>query len=783
MNLLNAVYKRTNEITMRQLMCVVIPFSVFALLFYLSVPFIPNSLAVWGTSILEHFKTIGYVIFAFRLLEMYKRHKVFAFKLFFFAVVAWLPGQIIQSITPITANTPYIYSNSADYFLIIAIVIVVWGVLAIGLYGLSRREKTQIMVHAVTFGSCVAFLATIYVTKVWLSNEASLIRSYLPDYFSLSLDLILISVCLSLALYRKKDLFVAYMCTGLFFQVAADLLYLSSTFQGLDSTRPVQRMLIWTALMFWVSSSFIADPVPRHKGNLRSEVTLASGSYVAVGSVLIFAFFQARSLETVADVIVYSFLFTYLAIVVAQVIGFADNKRLVADQQRSIFEISQSEEKYQQLAVHDTLTSLHNRTYFIAALKESLAVLENKENNLAVFFVDLDRFKEINDSFGHIIGDNVIREIAIRIKSVVGEEGLVCRLGGDEFAVLLTDEVDRNKSLQLAKKILAIATKPIDVAGTESYLSCSIGIAFSSETNSESETILRNADAAMYRAKELGRNRIEFSEDVVKPVLEMNGWTLSDLHHAIEDDQIDVHYQPVFELSTNRVIAVEALARWRHEDRGMISPAEFIAVAEDNGLIIELGNKVISKSLKQLQHFSRLGISVNINLSFRQLNDPELIRFLSESCSTYKVDPTFVNFELTESALLGDVRNAISGLKEIRRNGFNILIDDFGTGYSSLSYLKKFPISGFKIDKAYVQGFGANDDDKAIVVALVGLANSMGLLVTAEGVNSETTRSSLAELGCDYGQGYFFSKPLPFDEIWMKLNEKNSDEESSLRTA
>lgn len=785
MNWPKTFYKWCNSITTRQFLYAIIPLTVIAFAFYLSVPHIPNTTAVWGTSMLEHVKTFGYIVFAIRLYELWRVHRIFAFKIFFFATLAWMPGQLIQSITPFTENTPYIYSNSADIFLILAVGLIVPGILMLGLHGLSKRERTQILVHAVTFGSCVAFAATIFVTKVWLNDEEDLIRAYLPDYFSLSLDLILISVCLALALYRRKDTIVAFICTGLFFQCGADLLYLASAFQGLDSSRPVQRMFIWVALMCWISSSFVKNPVPSHAGNVRSEMTLAMGSYIAVALVIVFGFTQARSTSDVADVIIYSFLFTFVAILVAQIIGFFDNKRLVSAQQQSIEEISESEERYQDLATHDTLTHLSNRTYFIEQLSESLRSLTKEQPPLAVMFIDLDRFKEINDTYGHSKGDDVIKTVAQRITDVVGDNGIVCRLGGDEFAILIPSPAHREPLVDLANKLLEEVIAPIDLAGQETYLTCSVGIALSSDDERDPQVLLRNADTAMYRAKELGRNRIEFADGFIKPVPQMTGWSLSDLHRGVAQKEIDVYYQPIIDMSSNKISGYEALARWEHPRFGAIGPDEFIPVAEDNGLIIELGDQILQQSIRQLHQWDLDSgsnfLTMHINLSLRQLNDESFLNDLLHYCEENSVLPHRIHFEMTESSLLGDVRSAMAVLREMQSNGFKLHIDDFGTGYSSLSYLKKFPITGFKIDKSFIRGFGVHEDDTAIVKALISLGSSLGLVVTAEGVQTIETRDALSELGCTFAQGYLFAEPLPANRIIV--SEQYSDNVTKIRGA
>ena len=716
----------------------------------------------------------------------YKKERVIGWLLIAIGGVVWVPGQFMIATWTFTKKNPYISGIEVETFLLISTIFAVAGVIAVGFHGLGKREKLRASLNALSFGACMTFMAIVVLSGSEVNgNKVNLDKDLLNvGYFAI--DVMLISFPLAVFLYRRMDRQTVWLSLGMIFLAVSDISYLLTYFKDIPYNPGYSRLIQLPGLIAWVYAAIRSSGKPVKQPTVRGENYLTIGVNSVVFLTIIFAGFTLTTREVIPQSVSFSFLSVFVIVLIAQLVGHFENKRLQKIQAQSIESISKSEERYQELATHDTLTNLNNRTFFVESLKRELTLSSETNQQVAILFVDLDRFKEINDTYGHNIGDNVIRELAERIQSVVAEAGLVCRLGGDEFAVLIPSGAKRDETYDIALGILEICTNPIDVNGTESYLSCSIGIAFSQENENDPQSILRNADAAMYRAKELGRNRIEYSEDVVKPAIAKTGWTLSDLHRAIVDEQIHVHYQPIYNLSTNSITAFEALARWTHPLKGAISPDEFISVAEDNGLIIEIGNAVISQSLKQLSIWqsSSPALLMNINLSFRQLNDPHLIEFIKHQCHTNSVDPSSVVFEMTESSLLGDVRNAIATLNEIQSHGFNLHIDDFGTGYSSLSYLKKFPITGFKIDKSYIQGFGHDEDDTAIVNALVSLGRAMDLQVTAEGVNSKLTRDVLLELGCTFGQGYFYSEAVPPEEIVLpKTIASDGSDDSSLKTA
>lgn len=439
----------------------------------------------------------------------------------------------------------------------------------------------------------------------------------------------------------------------------------------------------------------------------------------------------------------------------------------------------------------DPLTGLWNRSYLatlITKVIESDGSIEkdlDKSNaaktndTFAVFFLDLDRFKIINDTLGHGAGDIVLQTTAERLSSIVGSRGEVARLGGDEFVILFYPPTSQSIIELIAEEIKVSISQPILLSHGETIVTCSIGVLMCFGKDLNPSDIMREADAAMYRAKDHGKNCVEIAttKDKSRNLSEMK--FTNDLRRALSTNQIKVYYQPIILLKTNEIVGFEALSRWEHPKKGLISPDQFIPLAEDTGLILEIGYYMMEEAFRQLtvwQHeytpSTGIPLTMNVNLSVSQLRDPKLFRQIEEVKRESKCAVNSMIFEITESAVMGDAKRAIALLYEIRDLGFKLRIDDFGTGYSSLSYLKKMPIDGFKIDKSFVDGLDIDENDTAIVHALLGLAHAMKLTVTAEGIETDRQRSSLRELNCDYGQGFLFSQAVKAKDVIFKDNVK-----------
>jgi diguanylate cyclase (GGDEF)-like protein/PAS domain S-box-containing protein len=420
-------------------------------------------------------------------------------------------------------------------------------------------------------------------------------------------------------------------------------------------------------------------------------------------------------------------------------------------------------------AIHDPLTGLPNRELFTDRLEVALRRAARRRHQVAVIFLDLDRFKLINDSLGHDVGDQVLRAVADRLNGAMRASDTLARFGGDEFTVLCDDINDEGDALDVAQRLVAAMAQPLTLESGEVFVSLSVGIAMSNAVGS-GPTMMRNADIAMYRAKERGPSRIEiYREDDEQNVVSRLR-TSNELHRALERHELELHYQPFVDLHTETLVGMEALVRWRHPTRGLLLPQEFIALAEDSGLILALGSWVLNEACRQTAawHALRTGtehdnarLNISVNVSAVQLADPGFPRQVAAAIEVSGIDPDRLWLEITESTLMRDADEAVVILRAIRDLGLHIEIDDFGTGYSSLSYLQRFPVESLKIDRSFIGDLDQRSDDAAIVRAIIGLGDSLGLPVIAEGVERRAQVVRLQSLGCHLAQGYLFGRPLP----------------------
>ncbi len=448
---------------------------------------------------------------------------------------------------------------------------------------------------------------------------------------------------------------------------------------------------------------------------------------------------------------------------------------------RDVTEQRREQEELVRRASHDDLTGLPNRTLLLEHLDAALAAAGDDDTHLALLFVDLDRFKHVNDSLGHTAGDALLVEAAERIRAVLRPTDIVARIGGDEFVILCLDVTDEKHAVACANRVsAALERAPFLLEGAEVSVTASIGIALSGPGKAERsathpEAILRDADAAMYRAKDLGRARLEIFDEHMRARSAQRVHLTDQLTSGIESGAIEVHYQPCVDLRTGRVTSVEALARWRHPDRGVLGPKEFIELAEETGLIVGLGLVVLSKSCIQAREWERaLGNAmprVHVNLSARQLtasNLPDLVRGV---LADTELTPHRLCLEITESVLMEDAEAVLDTLADLKAIGVSLAIDDFGTGYSSLSYLRRFPVDVLKVDHSFVDGLGPDAEDSAIVEAIVGLARTLQLEAIAEGVETEDQVRLLKKLGCGSAQGFYFARPAPPDAVTALLQD------------
>ncbi len=423
-------------------------------------------------------------------------------------------------------------------------------------------------------------------------------------------------------------------------------------------------------------------------------------------------------------------------------------------------------------ANHDQLTDLANRTLFFDRLTRSLAMSKRDGWSLTLMFIDLDGFRHINDGLGPGGGDEILRQVAARLTRWMDPTDTVARLASDEFAILLTEGSDRYHATAVVPEILHLLAEPFDVNGREVLVHASIGIAVFPEDGGDEYTLLKNADAAMVRAKKLGGNTYQFFESGMNAQAAEYISLAQDLRHALQRDQFDLHYQPVVDLRSGRVVGAELLLRWNHPERGFVAPDEFIGLAEDGGLIETIGEWVLRRACRQNriwrdQGFDSLRIAVNV--SSRQLQRGRLIPAVFSALSESGLTPSSLGIEITESAFLDDLAHTTETLRKLNTMGIAISVDDFGTGYSSLGYLRRLPLSTLKIDRSFVADVTTSSDAAAIADTIIAMAHRLNLNVVAEGVEEEAQLRFLRERGCEMMQGYYFSKPLPADEFTALL--------------
>lgn len=424
------------------------------------------------------------------------------------------------------------------------------------------------------------------------------------------------------------------------------------------------------------------------------------------------------------------------------------------------------------LAHHDTLTDLPNRQFFRARLRQLIAQAERSHGQLAILFLDLDRFKQINDTLGHVVGDRLIQEVARRIQGCIRSADSASRCGGDEFNLILSDVRRGQDAARVAKKIAQSIAEPMHIDGHELFSSCSIGISLFPMDGHDVDTLVRNADVAMYQAKSEGGGKFRFfmpqmtDRAVERLALEHS------LRQAIERKEFVLHYQPRVELASDRIVGFEALVRWNHPDLGLIYPDEFIPVAEETGLIAPLGEWVAREACAQLVRWRSQGFEIDsmaVNVSARQFRQRMPIELVRGALEESGLEARHLEIEITESAVMQDARQALETLEELRQIGVRVAIDDFGTGQSSLAYLKRFPLTKLKIDKAFIRTLLSDPRDAAITRAIIAMAHSLGLVACAEGVETRKQLDFLRDPGCDEVQGYVYSPPLPVERATRLL--------------
>jgi diguanylate cyclase (GGDEF)-like protein len=455
-----------------------------------------------------------------------------------------------------------------------------------------------------------------------------------------------------------------------------------------------------------------------------------------------------------------------LSTIASQVAIALENARLFAEVQEELAEREKAEERLIHTALHDTLTDLPNRALFMDRLGRAVErAKRHKEYRFAVLYLDLDRFKVVNDSLGHTIGDQLLIESARRLTLCLRDEDTVARLGGDEFAILLEDIQDTTHATQVADRIQHDLALPCELDHHKVFISVSTGIVLSASSNENPEFVLRDADIAMYRAKAQGRGRYEVFNLAMRDRATTRLDVETDLRKALERREFFICYQPIISLENNRIVGFEALIRWQHPSRGLVAPADFIPIAEETGLILPIGQWVLYEACRQMREWQHQfpmdpPLTINVNLSAKQFAQPDLIQKIALVLQETGLDASSLHLELTESTIIEDTESVSTMLSHLRTLGVQAQIDDFGTGYSWLSYLQRLPIETLKIDRTFVSRMEGNGNGSEIVRTILALAHDLGMKVVAEGVETDDQLSKLKAMSCDYGQGYIFTKPI-----------------------
>jgi diguanylate cyclase (GGDEF)-like protein len=428
------------------------------------------------------------------------------------------------------------------------------------------------------------------------------------------------------------------------------------------------------------------------------------------------------------------------------------------------------------MAYYDSLSGLPNRVFLAEKLRDAIEVAQSRLGRVAVLFLDLDRFKDVNDTLGHARGDRLLQLAARRLVEQLGDRATIARMGGDEFVVLLTDCHDAEAVRDVAEEIIGVVSEPFQLDEYEQFISTSIGIALYPEDGRDDQTLIKNADIAMYRAKDRGRNGYYFYNATLEAPIHMRLSQEKLLRRALELNEFVVYYQPQVDLRTGDVVSVEALVRWNHPKSGLIEPSHFIPSAEISGLIVPLGDWILESAAKQVRrwHASLGPLRLAVNLSGRQFHTRDLRRRVIAALEHASFDPSFLEVEITETVAMSDAAQTVGIVRDLKAAGIRTAVDDFGTGYSSLAYLRRFALDVLKIDGSFVIGLGHEVFDETIVRTVIGMAHSLGLEVVAEGVETQTQISFLKENGCDIVQGYGIAPPLPandFETFFLRRRE------------
>lgn len=463
-----------------------------------------------------------------------------------------------------------------------------------------------------------------------------------------------------------------------------------------------------------------------------------------------------------------------------EIMGVIESAHDITEHLELLEELKERQLSYAHLAQHDPLTGLPNRLLFADRLSQAIHVAHRNKTKLAVLFIDLDRFKEVNDSFDHSCGDAVLKETADRFQALFREDDTIARMGGDEFTVILTHIKKDSHAALVAKKLLNAFKQPFKIKKHKLFLSASIGISLYPDHGDSVDELVRNADTAMYRAKEEGRNTFQYYTLELTARAFERVYLASSLHNAILQNELILYYQPQFELITQEICGVEALVRWQNADLGLLAPDKFIPLAEESEVIGEMGAWIMKEACQQMKTWQESGVlrsdmTISVNLSGKQFDHNNLLEEIEQTLTATGLSPSCLELEITETTMMRSTRGTSETLGMLRKLGVKVAIDDFGTGYSSLNYLKQLPITRLKIDKSFVSDIPDNLNDVAISKAIIAMANNLLLDVLAEGVETGEQHQFLIQQGCRVGQGYLFARPMSSDQFEAFIQQKLQD--------
>jgi diguanylate cyclase (GGDEF)-like protein len=435
-----------------------------------------------------------------------------------------------------------------------------------------------------------------------------------------------------------------------------------------------------------------------------------------------------------------------------------------------------AEEKIRQLAYYDVLTGLPNRGMFLERLHQTLSQAQRDREKVNLIFLDLDNFKDVNDTQGHNVGDQLLKSVAERLSVCMRDSDVLARLGGDEFVVVCPSLATQDSIAAIVQRIQAVFIDPFELEGRQVYTSASIGIAVYPDDSLDATTLFRCADTAMYQAKNEGRAQFRFFSPELNQKIMQRVELENSLRQGLDKQEFFLHYQPLWDLKTSKMAGVEVLLRWQSSDYGLMQPSTFISLLEDSGLINNVGEWVLRTACAQMREWTiseHRDLKMAVNISGKQMKHPKFLEMLTTIIQETGVDPHNLELEFTESVIMDNVENTVEIFRKLKEMGIQLSIDDFGTGYSSLNYLKHFPVDRIKIDRSFVSDVFNNQSDAAIIEAIVSMAQSLSLRVVAEGVENSDQLHSLSQLGCDEVQGYYLAMPMHAEALAEKLGKKH----------